>query len=171
MLTGYFSVSSILVLCLMLGYFYFSYLIRIVMFFNRYRSLDCFAVLSGKVFLQFLLLWRSILVPPPPRCFFIPFGQTCSTMWMCVPSAGCWHYSIFVLYCEERERERKPTRCNNQMFIINTVSTCFGHHYAHLQENKDVCYCMRCAALVLLDVVGSGCRALRCGVRALSRWA
>jgi len=25
----------------------------------------------------------------------------------------------------------------NQMFIINTVSTCFGHHYAHLQENKD----------------------------------
>ena len=23
------------------------------------------------------------------------------------------------------------------MFIINTVSTCFGHHYAHLQENKD----------------------------------
>ena len=32
---------------------------------------------------------------------------------------------------------RKPTRCNNQMFIINTVSTCFGHHYADLQENKD----------------------------------
>ena len=23
------------------------------------------------------------------------------------------------------------------MFIINTVSTCFGHQYAHLQENKD----------------------------------
>ena len=23
------------------------------------------------------------------------------------------------------------------MFIINTVSTCFGHHYAHHQENKD----------------------------------
>jgi len=23
------------------------------------------------------------------------------------------------------------------MFIINTVSTCFVHHYAHLQENKD----------------------------------
>ena len=21
-------------------------------------------------------------------------------------------------------------------FIINTFSTCFGHHYAHLQENK-----------------------------------
>ena len=75
-----------------------------------------------------------------------------------------------------RERERKkPTRCNNQMFIINfclnmfraslcraswakckererknqqdatircllltSVSTCFGHHYANLQENKTV---------------------------------
>ena len=23
------------------------------------------------------------------------------------------------------------------MFIINTFSTCFRHHYAHLQENKD----------------------------------
>ena len=22
------------------------------------------------------------------------------------------------------------------MFIINNFSTCFGHHYAHLQENK-----------------------------------
>jgi len=46
--------------------------------------------------------------------------------------------------------ERKPKRCNNQMFIINTVSTCFGHHYAHLQENKDrvllhVVCCTGCA--------------------------
>ena len=34
---------------------------------------------------------------------------------------------------------------------------------------QDVCYCMCCAALVLLDVVGSGCGALRCGVRAMWR--
>jgi len=32
---------------------------------------------------------------------------------------------------------------------------------------QDVCYCMWCAALVLLDVVGSGCGALRFRVRAL----
>jgi len=32
-----------------------------------------------------------------------------------------------------------------------------------------VCYCTWCAALVLLDVVGSGCGALRCGVLALWR--
>jgi len=32
---------------------------------------------------------------------------------------------------------------------------------------KDVCYRTWCAALVLLDVVGSGCGALPCGVRAL----
>ena len=30
--------------------------------------------------------------------------------------------------------------------------------------DQDVCYCMLCAALVLLDVVGSGCGALRCRV-------
>ena len=27
------------------------------------------------------------------------------------------------------------------MLIIDTVSTCFGHLYAYLQE-KDTCYCM-----------------------------
>jgi len=32
---------------------------------------------------------------------------------------------------------------------------------------KDVCYCMLWAALVLLDVFGSGCGALRCGMRKL----
>jgi len=35
------------------------------------------------------------------------------------------------------------------------------------RRTKTVCYCMWCAALVLLDVVGSGCGALYCGVRAL----
>ena len=32
---------------------------------------------------------------------------------------------------------------------------------------QDVCYCTWCAALVLLDVVGSGCGALSCGVLAI----
>jgi len=49
-------VSSVVALWLIFGYVYFSYLIRIVVLFNRYRSLDCCTVLSGKVFLQFLLL-------------------------------------------------------------------------------------------------------------------
>ena len=48
------------------------------------------------------------------------------------------------------------------MFIFNNFSTCFGHHYAHLQENKT--YVTACG---VLDVVGSGCGALPCGVRAL----
>ena len=52
----------------------------------------------------------------------------------------------------ERERERKPTRCKNQMFIINTVSTCFGHHYAHLKENKD-----RVLLLVVCCAGSAGC--------------
>ena len=34
---------------------------------------------------------------------------------------------------------------------------------------RDVCYCMWCAALVLLDVVGSGCGTLCCRMRALWR--
>ena len=37
------------------------------------------------------------------------------------------------------------------------------------RRTRTVCYCTWCAALVLLDVVGSGCGALRCRVRALWR--
>jgi len=51
------------------------------------------------------------------------------------------------------------------MFIINNFLTCFVHHYAHLQENK-TCVTAR-GVLVLLDVVGNGCGALRFWVRAL----
>jgi len=35
------------------------------------------------------------------------------------------------------------------------------------RRTKTVCYCIRCTALVLLDVVGSGCGALRCRMRAV----
>jgi len=34
------------------------------------------------------------------------------------------------------------------------------------RRTKTVCYCIWCPALVLLDVVGSGCGALRCRMRA-----
>jgi len=37
------------------------------------------------------------------------------------------------------------------------------------RRTKTVCYCMRCAALVLPDVIGTGCGALRCRVGALWR--
>ena len=30
----------------------------------------------------------------------------------------------------------EETNKMQQMFIFNNISTCFGHHYAHLQENK-----------------------------------
>ena len=39
--------------------------------------------------------------------------------------------------CEEREREKKTARCNITCLLLTSVSTCLGHHYAHLQENKD----------------------------------
>jgi len=51
-------------------------------------------------------------------------------------------------------REHKVKRVNqqdatNSMFVIKlSVSTCFGHHYVHRQENKTVSYCMRCSAWV-----------------------
>jgi len=36
--------------------------------------------------------------------------------------------------CEEKENQQDATiKC----LLSTSVSTCFGHHYAHLQENKD----------------------------------
>ena len=44
----------------------------------------------------------------------------------------------------KRENQQDAT---NSMFIIKLfVSTCFGHHYAHHQENKTVSSCMWCFA-------------------------
>jgi len=81
-----------------------------------------------------------------------------------------------------REDQQDATiRC----LLLTYVSTCFGPHYAHFQENKGpvtafgvlfwfcwmwlVAVVERCLAgcdhyivLVLLDVVGSGCGALSC---------
>ena len=51
--------------------------------------------------------------------------------------------------------------------LLTSVSICFGHHYAPLQENKDRVTAFGVLALVLLDVVGSGCGALSCMMRAL----
>ena len=49
-------------------------------------------------------------------------------------------------YKVKREKEQDAS---NSMFIIKlSVSTCFGHNYAHHQENKTVSYCMRCSVCV-----------------------
>jgi len=76
-------------------------------------------------------------------------------------------------YLNMRE-DRIPTRCNYsdvycklQILLSTTVSTCFGHHYAHHQENKDRVLLHMVFALVVLDVVGCSCGALRCRVRAV----
>ena len=56
---------------------------------------------------------------------------------------------------------------NFRCLLLTTVSTCFGHHYAHHQENKDRVLLHMVFALVVLDVAGCSCGALRCGVRAV----
>ena len=56
---------------------------------------------------------------------------------------------------------------NFRCFFINTVSTCFGHHYAHHQENKHSVLLHMGFALVVQDVAGCICGALRCSVRTL----
>jgi len=51
-------------------------------------------------------------------------------------------------------RENKVKRWNQQdatnstLIIKLSISTCFGHHYTHHQENRTVSYCMQCSAWV-----------------------
>ena len=55
---------------------------------------------------------------------------------------------------ERRVKNEKPTRCNSFDFYYQTsISTRFGHHYAHHQENKSVHCRIWCSALVVLAVV------------------
>jgi len=35
------------------------------------------------------------------------------------------------------KREKNQQDATNRSFLLTSVSTCFGHRYAHLQENKD----------------------------------
>ena len=50
----------------------------------------------------------------------------------------------------------KPTRCNqSDVYYQTSISTCFGHRYAHHQENKTVHYCIWCSVLVVWSCVVS----------------
>ena len=129
---------------------------------------------------------------------------------------------------QSMKREKNQQMQQLDVYYLTSISICFGHHYAHLQENKEhvtafgvlfwfcwmwlvavvgrcvvgcehqqvatircllfnfylnlfrasLCpssgkqrtrYCIWCVVLVLLDVVGSGCGALRCRMRAPTR--
>jgi hypothetical protein len=41
--------------------------------------------------------------------------------------------------CEEGEKN--PQDATIRCLLLTSVSTCFGHHYAHLQENKGPLLC------------------------------
>ena len=40
---------------------------------------------------------------------------------------------MFIVKREEKNLQDATIRC----LLLISVSTCFGHHYAHLQESKD----------------------------------
>ena len=55
------------------------------------------------------------------------------------------------------KREKKPTRCNNQMIIINFCLNMFRESLCPSSGGQRTRYCIWCIVLVLLNVVGSGC--------------
>jgi len=69
----------------------------------------------------------------------------------------------------EREREREKTNKLQQPDVYYQLLSqhVSGTIMPIFRRTKAVCYCIRCTALVLLDVVGSGCGALRCRMRAV----
>ena len=77
--------SSVVVLRLMLRYVYFSYLIRIVVFVNRYRSLDCCTVLSGSFPAVFVVVGYFLIFSLFFSCLVVGLVLQRG----CVPSPGC----------------------------------------------------------------------------------
>jgi len=44
--------------------------------------------------------------------------------------------SISLLILEENMKREEQQDATIRCLLLTSVSTCFGHHYAHLQENK-----------------------------------
>jgi len=71
-----------------------------------------------------------------------------------------------------REQTVKREKKTNKMQQSDVYYQLLSRHVSGIimpifSRTKTVCYCVWCTALVLLDVVGSGCGALRCRVQAL----
>jgi len=73
--------------------------------------------------------------------------------------------NIYYLSWSERENQQDAQLDVYYQHFFNMFRTSL----CPSSVDQDMCYCTWCAALVLLDVVGSCCGALRCGVRALWR--
>ena len=65
--------------------------------------------------------------------------------------------------CKEREKTNKMQQSDVHYQLLSQHVS--GIIMPILRRTKTVCYCIRCTAMVLLDVVGSGCGALRCRMR------
>jgi len=66
------------------------------------------------------------------------------------------------------KREKKPNKMQQSDVYYQLLSQrVSGIIMTIFRRTKTVCYCIWCTALVLMDVVGSGCGALRCRMRAL----
>ena len=78
-----------------------------------------------------------------------------------------------MLYVPVTVHREQSVKIENQQdatvrcLLLTCVSTCFGHHYAHLQVNKDRVTAFGVLLWFCWIVVGSGCGALRCRMRAV----
>jgi len=70
-----------------------------------------------------------------------------------------WERREFSTDCEVREKTNKMQQLD---FYYQYFLSMFRAALCPSSGEQDVCYCTWCAALVLLDVVGSGCGTLRC---------
>jgi hypothetical protein len=102
-------------------------------------------------YITILLQWQSSYVPSQHL-----------TAYRVSKALGSYDRASWAKY-----EERRPTRCNNYMFIINFCLNMFRTSLCASSGEQRVCYCIWCVVLVLLDVVGSGCGALCCSMRAL----
>ena len=103
-------------------------------------------------------------------------SKTFSTLWTYAAgrSGRIRRFGAFL-----KEAEWQVIRFRNTVPVIyfTTIACHFRKHLSRLNMfraslcpssgEQKLCYCISCVVLVLLDVVGSGCGALRCRMRAV----
>jgi len=140
-------------------------------------STHAFAVLKITAFLDFFFFWHSSPQWARASSFtrFLDYTQRRTTL-----VGDLWTSDRFVTdnLCltthnipnrqtsyEERENTNKMQQSDVYYQLLSQFVS--GIIMPIFRRTKTMCYCIRCTALVLLDVAGSGCGALRCRMRAL----
>jgi len=97
---------------------------------------------------------------------FVNMGYVCITVRYIIEVLFSFQVPVTVHREQSVKREKTNKMQQSDVYYQRLSQHVSGIIMPIFRRTKTVCYCMWCTALVLLDVVGSGCGALRYRMRA-----